>query len=97
MPTTRTAAPIFAALLLLLAIYVGSYYVMVLPVGFVQVSGVYGYIRWAFWPVEQVDRRLRPECWYLIEEEPRDQNSHSKPETPETDWFDFEPINNVKP
>ncbi|QDU30819.1 hypothetical protein ETAA8_59680 [Anatilimnocola aggregata] len=78
MPTTRTAAPILVAILMILQVlYVGSYLVMVDPYlggrSFaVESDGVRcqdGYWNggdWAwrlFWPLEQIDRKVRPEAW----------------------------------
>jgi len=83
MITTRSAAPILAAVLLLLPVlYVGSYLALVTPgkVRFTKAVNVgastyqggvfyetyrYGGT-WAervFWPLEQIDRKVRPEAW----------------------------------
>jgi hypothetical protein len=79
----RNAAPIIAAVLLLLPLlYVGSYLALVVPIGlFVDYSNDpfafepelsydryrYGAARVAivFWPLEQIDRRIRPEQWEM--------------------------------
>ncbi|QDU25967.1 hypothetical protein ETAA8_10390 [Anatilimnocola aggregata] len=75
MPTTRSAAPIFAAVLLLLALYVGSYLALVVPRGRMNSTSrhdchIYHYrvnsVKLAprlFWPLEQADRKLRPDSW----------------------------------
>jgi hypothetical protein len=71
----KHAAPIIAAMLLLLLMYVGSYFAMVVPRGY----GIYrcqpdiAYYRFGwqvddaaskiFWPLEQIDRKIRPEAW----------------------------------
>lgn len=76
---TRTTAPIVAVILLMLPmLYVGSYLSLVEPRGtLVPVTGslgeegflVYdyrygrGYTSCAFWPLEQIDRKLRPAAW----------------------------------
>ncbi|QDU27628.1 hypothetical protein ETAA8_27160 [Anatilimnocola aggregata] len=74
MPNTRLAAPIFVALAMILIpiVYVGSYLAIVDP----NPSGVpcwgtgsghYGYrgiwVDRAFWPLEQIDRKVRPGAW----------------------------------
>ena len=79
MPTTRSAVPIFAAVLLLLPLlYVGSYLALVVPKGILlptRVSAgsnswsVYSYryggafSRVVFYPLEQIDRRVRGKAW----------------------------------
>jgi len=81
MPTTRFAAPILAAVLLLLVatVYVGSYLAIVSPQARIAVyngptpAHHFPYLThyrfgdaWAplvFWPLEQVDRRLRAKAW----------------------------------
>jgi hypothetical protein len=69
--------PIIAAVLLLLPVlYVGSYLALVTPGGYTKtISGVTTTIspqsyRWGepgiarfFWPLEKIDRRLRPGPW----------------------------------
>ncbi|QDU26346.1 hypothetical protein ETAA8_14240 [Anatilimnocola aggregata] len=68
-------APLIVAIVLLLVpvLYVGSYFALVVP------RGIHGYkaifeehYRWqnklcsrVFWPLEQIDRKLRPESWDL--------------------------------
>jgi hypothetical protein len=78
----RHAAPIIAAILLLLPVlYVGSYLVMVDPMTLRVTSG--GTVtdvnyrdggRFAecfFWPLEQVDRKVRPGAWgYEVQSQP---------------------------
>ncbi|QDU25693.1 hypothetical protein ETAA8_07630 [Anatilimnocola aggregata] len=68
MPTTRSAAPIFAAFLLLLPVlYSGSYFALVAPEreGFTHHGATYPYryggalAASVYWPLEQIDRRLR--------------------------------------
>ena len=66
------AAPSLAALLLVLPfLYVGSYLVNVNPPGKLLLwSGQMDCYRWGgsraamiYWPLEQIDRRLRPHAW----------------------------------
>jgi hypothetical protein len=70
----RHSAPILAAILLLLpVVYVGSYFALVVPRGYVtEANGfftVHDYrsrpseCALLFAPLEYVDRRLRPESW----------------------------------
>jgi hypothetical protein len=70
----RSFAPIIAAVLLLLPVlYVGSYLAVVVPSPFPVKSKYfppeYSYRcggEWAyriFWPLEQIDRRVRPGAW----------------------------------
>src|SRR5689334_17179042 len=75
----RHAAPIIAAVLLLLPVlYVGSYLALVIPNGRMEATttGASTYqVRlvhyrteglWArrlYWPLEQIDRKLRPGAW----------------------------------
>jgi hypothetical protein len=77
----KNAAPLFAALLLLLPVlYIGSYFALVTP-GELGSSYIYQgkYCRvytsyrcqgWlcvhAFWPLEELDRRLRPAQWEIL-------------------------------
>jgi hypothetical protein len=78
----KHAAPIIAALLLFLSvIYLGSYCALVKPFhrskwlggnGTLQIE--YVHYRWGgqvsakvYWPLEQIDRKVRPEVWELIE------------------------------
>ncbi|QDU27630.1 hypothetical protein ETAA8_27180 [Anatilimnocola aggregata] len=79
MPNTRSAAPIFAAILLLLPVlYVGSYPALVQPASLHSTTtdqlgdpsyclAFYRYggerSRRFFWPLEQIDRKVRPEAW----------------------------------
>jgi hypothetical protein len=87
MRTTRSHAPIIAAVLLLLPVlYVGSYLAMVVPGGITErASTSYemqgkvilyhsqthyrageGVATWAeriYWPLERMDRNLRPSAW----------------------------------
>ncbi|QDU31910.1 hypothetical protein ETAA8_70720 [Anatilimnocola aggregata] len=74
-----TAAPIFAAILLLLPVlYVGSYLALVVPDGRLTMpapgSGLMGFrchyrldsdivLPTLFWPIEQIDRKVRPAAW----------------------------------
>jgi hypothetical protein len=75
----RSCAPFVVTVLLLLPLlYVGSYFALVVPAGYfngrlnisstmrppnyrigAQQAAVF------FWPLEQIDRRLRPEAWEL--------------------------------
>jgi len=68
----KHAAPIIAALLLLLPVlYVGSYLMLVTPGMFWWHTPVKcthyryggGVAERAYWPLEQVDRRIRPDKW----------------------------------
>jgi len=74
MPKSRSAAPIFAAVLLLLPVlYVGSYLALLqeieiwtTPQGYIRrpayrVRGAW--IADFYWPSEQIDRKLRPGAW----------------------------------
>lgn len=79
--TNRAPLIVVAAVLLLLFLYVGSYFALVVPSG----VGIYmddrtridPYLgtsinyRWGgatantiFWPLEQIDRKLRPKAWW---------------------------------
>jgi len=73
---TRSAVPIFAAVLLLLPLlYVGSYLSLVVPGGdyLEPTAGAWADVRfyrageglseWFFWPLEQIDRMVRQERW----------------------------------
>jgi len=67
--TTRT--PVIVAVLLLLALlYIGSYFALVTPHRLWGMHGNSSYRIEAagspeiiFWPIEQLDRRLRPAAW----------------------------------
>jgi hypothetical protein len=62
----KHAAPIIAAILLLLPVlYVGSYLAMVVPQADVNAPYRIGGTNTAkcFWPLEMIDRRLRPKNW----------------------------------
>src|SRR5262245_55356909 len=76
----RHAAPIIAAVLLLLPVlYVGSYLALVRPSGAPRVILISGTTRFQisgnnyrfaskelaklFWPLEQIDRKVRPGAW----------------------------------
>jgi hypothetical protein len=80
----KHAAPIIAALLLLLPVlYVASYFALVVPQGraiSIKYRGAAGMMQiwkttsyrsdgqWAakiFWPLEQIDRKVRPLAWGL--------------------------------
>jgi hypothetical protein len=79
MQRTRTIAPIIAVLLLLAPIlYVLSYLLLVVPkgrivIGKVTIHGAFGAyehyrfgahrIKLLYWPLEQLDRKLRPREW----------------------------------
>jgi hypothetical protein len=76
---TQSRAPLIVAILLLLPVlYVGSYAVAVLPKGHLVIShvttnGAFAtreHYRWgmhrfklAYWPLEQIDRKIRPGAW----------------------------------
>jgi hypothetical protein len=64
----RHTAPIIAAILLLLPIYMGSYFAVAPRSAFLPASPIYRSIGAIYWPLEQIDRRLRPESWYLMED-----------------------------
>jgi hypothetical protein len=81
MYNSHRSAPIIAAVLLLLPVlYMGSYLALALPGGRVVVPGgpqllsVYasnyradGQWPWRiFWPLEQIDRQLRPGEWEFV-------------------------------
>ena len=65
----KHAAPIIAATLLLLpALYVGSYLALVEPAPLLfQDQSMYRtgglYADWFYWPLEQIDRQIRPDVW----------------------------------
>jgi hypothetical protein len=76
MAANRSAAPIVAALLLLLPVlYIGSYLALVAPnKGGVLIMGGRKYVRYpyryfketsarVFYPLERIDRKLRPDTW----------------------------------
>jgi hypothetical protein len=72
MDKPRSFAPIIAAVLLLLPVlYMGSYLVLVKPgPRFGWGSAIYptyrvadGFCTRLFWPLEQIDRKLRPAAW----------------------------------
>jgi hypothetical protein len=73
-------APLIVAIVLLLLplLYVGSYLAMVVPSGDggIRIPGLAGdeYYRfggeraaWYFWPLEQIDRKVRPGAWESLE------------------------------
>jgi hypothetical protein len=75
-PKTHSAASIIAVSLLLLPLlYVGSYFAMVVPGGkWIPIDGIempadstyrFGgsWSSMAFWPLEQIDRKVRPSAW----------------------------------
>jgi hypothetical protein len=77
----KNVAPLIAALLLLLpALYLGCYCALVKPFHRSKWLGANGtlqidveHYRWGgkvsanvFWPLEQIDRQVRPEAWELI-------------------------------
>ena len=58
-----SAAPIIVALLLLLPVlYLGSYLTPVVPGAAMPYRGIEA-ARIFFWPLEQIDRRVRPQSW----------------------------------
>jgi len=73
MKDSRSIFPVFAAALLLLlpVLYVGSYAALVKPYATIHWwSGRADHYRWGggrvsrfYWPLEQLDRRLRPRAW----------------------------------
>lgn len=69
-----SAGPIAAAILMLLvAIYVGSYFALVVPRGeghdayfsFYRIPNVDP----LYWPLEQADRKIRPTAWLFLHED----------------------------
>jgi hypothetical protein len=74
---TRPAPIIAAVLLLLPVLYVGSYLALVTPAGttvhpndpklyqvtYYRVGGSWASV--GFWPLEQLDRRMRPRSWMI--------------------------------
>jgi hypothetical protein len=62
----KHAGSIIAAVLLLLPVlYVGSYLLLVIPGAAMPYRGIEA-ARTLYWPVEQVDRRLRPRAWDFV-------------------------------
>lgn len=63
----QSRAPVIVAIVLLLlpVMYVGSYLAMVVPAGLNDPFEFPGgqFCATAFWPLEQFDRKLRPEHW----------------------------------
>ena len=68
-------APLILAIVLLLlpVLYMGSYFALVVPVGIFGETGMgwyYGHYRLSrkfehiFWPLEQIDRQVRPGAWF---------------------------------
>ena len=57
------AAPIVALILLLPLVYVGSYLAMVVPGAAMPYVGGSEAAQRFFWPLEQIDRKLRPSAW----------------------------------
>jgi len=62
--TTRSRAPLIAAIVLLLLpiLYGGSYLALVVPGAAMPYRGVEP-ARSFFWPLEQIDRKVRPAEW----------------------------------
>ena len=76
MQKSRSTAPIIAAVLLLVPVlYVGSYFALVVPQGIYPVGDPFAptmYYRFGngiaqrlYWPLERIDRRLRPKAWEI--------------------------------
>jgi hypothetical protein len=79
--TSRAPLILAIVLLLLPVLYVGSYFALVVPSGIPRrMAGPYGgtYIsfnehyrfadteaKFLFWPLEQIDRRMRPKAWQV--------------------------------
>jgi hypothetical protein len=76
MKTNRAPLILAIVLLLLPVLYVGSYFALVVPGGWIRsepgFTGVFRrvYYRWGvdsahkvFWPLEQIDRKVRPRAW----------------------------------
>jgi hypothetical protein len=77
----QSRAPLIIAIVLLLlpVLYVGSYLALVVPGGDIGTENATGYyyirggqyrvdgerIERLFWPLEQIDRKLRPGAWNL--------------------------------
>jgi hypothetical protein len=74
MPQSRAPLIVAIVLLLLPLLYVGSYLALVVPGGPMSTSGLK--LKWPevyrfgspwtdciFWPLEQVDRKVRPRAW----------------------------------
>ena len=74
----QSRAPLIVAIVLfLLALYVGSYFALVVPKGIYTSQFIGGgsillvdHYRWQnqwceriFWPLEQIDRKVRPGAW----------------------------------
>jgi hypothetical protein len=70
-------APLIVAIVLLLVpvLYVGSYLVLVVPssppvtrmcIIHTPYRFGYGYASLFFWPLEQIDRKARPDAWSLV-------------------------------
>lgn len=74
MKESRGSAIVVALLMLLPMMYVGSYLALVVPSGIHHPANYFeflGYYRCfdgiaakVYWPLEQVDRRIRPDAWY---------------------------------
>jgi hypothetical protein len=71
----ESRAPLIVAIVLLLlpVLYVGSYFVLVVPEGFLvardgQNFGTYyriggAWSRRFYWPMEEIDQKIRPRAW----------------------------------
>jgi hypothetical protein len=60
----RSLAPLIVAVSLLLPmLYVGSYFAMVVPGAAMPYVGGNETAQKVFWPLEQIDRLLRPTKW----------------------------------
>jgi len=76
METRRSSLPLLVAglaLLLPLALYIGSYFALVAPAGSGYLNGQTLHYRFAptlaqrfYWPLEQIDRQARPNAWHEI-------------------------------
>jgi hypothetical protein len=82
MNTRHNSAPLIVAIVLLLlpVVYAGSYVALVTPQRVVMNPGLCGPVaeyhdyRFSnfekiFWPLEQIDRKVRPGAWELLETE----------------------------
>lgn len=65
MNSHRSSAPLIAAIILLTlpVPYVGSYLTQVMPGAAVSYVGGSEFSSWIFWPLEQIDRKVRPGAW----------------------------------
>jgi hypothetical protein len=66
--STRSNGPLFIVIVLLLipVWYVASYLALVQPRGPTNYRWDMSYAPQIFWPMEQIDRKLRPDIWQFI-------------------------------